>query len=92
MVRHPQFVWFLGHAMTVWGLPLFVLFGSTSAYYRALIGAMLAYGVVLYRQYSPYVKTLGMSALGTKVAGDLNAHYFILALFFYLSSYPCLGM
>ncbi|KAJ3374337.1 hypothetical protein GGF31_007857 [Allomyces arbusculus] len=87
--KHPQFWWFSGHLLTVLGLPHHLLGGSPSAYLRALLGAQLAYGVVLYRQHHGTFKTRGAKAALAQMVSDLNAHYFGLALFFYLAAYPC---
>ncbi|KAI9187934.1 Transmembrane protein 33 [Blastocladiella emersonii ATCC 22665] len=89
VAKHPQFAWFVGHLLSVIGLPAAFLLRSTGAYYRALLGAMVAYGVVLYRQHAPTYRAAGIKAAAQRMATDLNAHYFILAFFFYLLASPC---
>ncbi|KAI9222595.1 hypothetical protein BC828DRAFT_345894 [Blastocladiella britannica] len=95
LAKHQQFPWFVGHVLTVLGLPLYVVLGSVGAYYRALLGAMVAYGVVLYRQHAPALRSGaagGWQAVMSRASVDLNTHYFGLAGFFWMSSYPCIAV
>ncbi|ORZ31756.1 hypothetical protein BCR44DRAFT_395162 [Catenaria anguillulae PL171] len=92
LAKHPQAAWAFGHLLTAIGLPLYMLFGSVGAYSRALLGAMLAYGVVLYRHYKPSVLQQGLAPTARRMLHDLNAHYFALALYFWMSGYPCVAL
>ncbi|CAO3682643.1 unnamed protein product [Rhizopus stolonifer] len=88
LVKTLQFAWFFGHVSTLFGTLLYVFsvltFNSSSSTYKyAYSGAMLSYGVVLYKSHGvpqpngEYIR---------KLLIDENAQYFVLALYWFISS------
>lgn len=87
-----QFAWFLGHILLFFGLPSLIFTHNSSAYYRALFGSMMSYGVVLWRGYESTAKTNGIKQTLMKMARDVNAQYFVLSFIFWTMSNPCLAV
>ncbi|KAG1504428.1 hypothetical protein G6F46_000780 [Rhizopus delemar] len=88
LIKSLQFAWFFGHVSTIFGTLLYAFsvltFNSNNTAYKyAYFGAILSYGVVLYKSHgvpqpsSDYMRKLVM---------DENAQYFILALYWFVSS------
>ncbi|OZJ04835.1 hypothetical protein BZG36_02324 [Bifiguratus adelaidae] len=90
-VKHPQFLWFIGHVMTLVGSILFwisaISFKSTRySYIAAFLGACISYGVVVYKSFG--IPQLNM-AFAQRLVADENFQYLLLA-FFWLTSKPIL--
>ncbi|RKP35399.1 hypothetical protein BJ085DRAFT_21171, partial [Dimargaris cristalligena] len=82
-----EFVWWIGHVIVVifaslYFIRLFLTFTSVpSLYYRAYLGALLSYIVVIYKSHGkPQFNTEFLQRIG----GDENVQYFFLALTWYL--------
>ncbi|KAJ3372475.1 hypothetical protein GGF31_001916 [Allomyces arbusculus] len=89
-MRRPQFVWYCGHVLTVVGFLLhLVLKGNKPMFIIGLLGALVSYLVVMYRQHQPQYRKRGFRATVRALAADMNAHYVWLALFFMVSGAPC---
>ncbi|GAB5589802.1 Transmembrane nucleoporin [Umbelopsis nana] len=85
LVKNPQFAWFLGHVAVLAGtlfyfLSLVTFKSNPRAYSTAYLGALVSYGVVVY-------KSLGIpranAAYLQKLMLDENFQYFMLAFYWY---------
>ncbi|KAI7869178.1 hypothetical protein BDF14DRAFT_1723342 [Spinellus fusiger] len=88
MVKNLQFLWFVGHVFTLFGAFSYVLstltFGSsTKGYTAAYIGALISYGVVIYKSHGIPQPSI---AFAQKLAMDENAQYLLLSLYWLFSS------
>ncbi|KAG1460650.1 hypothetical protein G6F46_002839 [Rhizopus delemar] len=88
LVKTLQFAWFFGHVSTIFGtllyaLSIFTFNSNTLLYKQAYFGAMLSYGVVLYKSHGiPQAS----SAYMRKLVMDENAQYFLLAVYWFISN------
>ncbi|KAI8986010.1 hypothetical protein BDB01DRAFT_834788 [Pilobolus umbonatus] len=88
LVKTLQFVWFSGHILTLLGSILYLLtvllFRSNTLLYKvAYLGAILSYGVVIYKTHG-YPQANPNYA--RKLLMDENAQYLLLAVFWFFSS------
>lgn len=90
LVRHPQFVWWIGHVVQVVASLRYLLSrvafrsgGSGIWYYRlALLGAILTYSIVIWKTFSRAPRDM---SLFQRMWADENVQYFQLALFLFVS-------
>ncbi|KAI9249188.1 hypothetical protein BDA99DRAFT_590232 [Phascolomyces articulosus] len=87
LVQTLQFAWFFGHVLTLLGSALHLLSlvtfrSATKPYTIAYVGALISYGVVIYKSH-------GKPQLNTRYAQrlvmDENVQYLLLALYWFLS-------
>lgn len=86
LVQEKQFYWWLGHVCVVMnGIIYFssvLSFYSNTMYYkRAYMGALLSHAIVIYNSLKSVHKNIG-----THLLCDENAHYFVMALYWYSAS------
>ncbi|KAG0368358.1 hypothetical protein BC939DRAFT_444487 [Gamsiella multidivaricata] len=90
LVKGPQFVWWLGHLTvlicTVFYLPYWLTFNYKAGshwYSRAFLGAILSYGVVVYKSF-PKFKLEAQFLQSVFV--EENVQYFLMAIFWWRST------
>ncbi|KAI9473595.1 MAG: hypothetical protein EXX96DRAFT_487981 [Benjaminiella poitrasii] len=88
LVKTLQFAWFSGHVLTLLGSFLYaftlILFRTNPSYYKtAYFGALLSYGVVIYKSHG---KPRPNAEYARKLVMDENAQYLLLAFFWFFSS------
>ncbi|KAL0094004.1 hypothetical protein F4703DRAFT_1833332 [Phycomyces blakesleeanus] len=88
MAKNLQFLWFTGHLLTLFSALLYVISlvtfsSSTKGYTMAYIGAIISYGVVIYKSHG--IPQLN-APFAQKLAMDENAQYLLLALYWMFSS------
>ncbi|CAG8745508.1 23322_t:CDS:2 [Cetraspora pellucida] len=90
LVRHPQFIWWCGHCV-VFFCSLFHLYywltfraaEGASYYYTAYLGAMLSYGVVIYKSFGTPAPTWEYFQ---KINRDENVFYLVLACVWFMNA------
>ncbi|KAG1089984.1 hypothetical protein G6F42_019823 [Rhizopus arrhizus] len=88
LVKTLQFAWFSGHVLTLLGTVLYAitvaLFRANTYFYKlAYFGALLSYGVVIYKSHG---KPQPNANYARKLVMDENAQYLLLALFWFFSA------
>ncbi|KAF9960224.1 hypothetical protein BGZ72_007615 [Mortierella alpina] len=90
LVKGPQFVWWLGHVTllicTAFYLPYWLTFNSKAGahwYTRAFLGALVSYGVVVYKSF-PHIKLEAQFLQSVLV--EENVQYFLMAIFWWRST------
>ncbi|KAI7900636.1 uncharacterized protein BX663DRAFT_517094 [Cokeromyces recurvatus] len=88
LVKTLQFVWFSGHVLTILGSFLYaltlILFRANRYYYKmAYFGALLSYGVVIYKSHG---KPRPNAEYARKLVMDENAQYLLLAFFWFFTN------
>jgi hypothetical protein len=88
LVKHPQFTWWCGHCIVLFCTTIYFWHWCTLSwseginyYYAAYLGAMLSYGVVVYKSFgSPQLNWEYLE----KVNKDENVFYLALALMWFM--------
>ncbi|KAG0278113.1 hypothetical protein BGZ95_004708 [Linnemannia exigua] len=90
LVKGPQFVWWLGHLTmllcTAFYIPYWATFNSKAGahwYSRAFLGAVVSYGVVVYKSF-PQIKFEAQFLQSMLV--EENVQYFLMAIFWWRST------
>ncbi|GAA5804498.1 hypothetical protein EDC94DRAFT_624434 [Helicostylum pulchrum] len=88
LVQTLQFAWFTGHVLTLLGTLTYLLtvalFRSNTLLYKtAYFGALLSYGVVIYKSHG---RPQPNAEYARKLVMDENAQYLLLAFFWFFSS------
>ncbi|KAI9014880.1 hypothetical protein BC832DRAFT_173709 [Gaertneriomyces semiglobifer] len=87
LVLSAQFVWFVGHLVTVISALLYIFTGRSSAraqwyYAKAYLGTLISYGIIMYKGHGmPQFN----AAFLQRLLRDENTQYLMLALFWYFS-------
>ncbi|KAI8393954.1 uncharacterized protein BYT42DRAFT_552844 [Radiomyces spectabilis] len=88
IAKTQQFAWFIGHALTLLGslfhfISIFTLGSGIKAYKIAYAGALLSYGVVIYKSHgAPQFN----AAYAQRLVMDENMQYLLLALYWFVNS------
>ncbi|CAB4376092.1 unnamed protein product [Rhizophagus irregularis] len=90
LVKHPQFTWWCGHCIVLFCTTIYFWYWITLSwpeginyYYTAYLGAMLSYGVVVYKSFgSPQLNWEYFQ----KINKDENVFYLTLALMWFMST------
>uniref|UniRef100_A0A1D1XK92 Tetra-spanning protein 1 n=1 Tax=Anthurium amnicola TaxID=1678845 RepID=A0A1D1XK92_9ARAE len=90
LVKHPQFTWWCGHCIVLFCTTIYFWYWITlswsegiSYYYTAYLGAMLSYGVVVYKSFgSPQLNWEYLQ----RIKNDENVFYLALALMWFMST------
>lgn len=90
LVKHPQFTWWCGHCIVLFCTTIYFWYWITLSwseginyYYTAYLGAMLSYGVVVYKSFgSPQLSWEYFQ----KINKDENVFYLMLALMWFMST------
>ncbi|KAG4304793.1 hypothetical protein PORY_001846 [Pneumocystis oryctolagi] len=93
LIKHPQFVWFIGHTAILFFSIRYLLFYVTFSsvhhlfcYRAAFMGAILTYGIVVYKTYA---KTYSQEKINFNVLMriwmDENVQYLFLAILWFVS-------
>ncbi|KAF9947207.1 hypothetical protein BGZ65_009015 [Modicella reniformis] len=90
LVKGPQFVWWLGHVTMLVCAALYFLYWITFNYgagahwfSRAFLGAIVSYGVVIYKSFPNIQFT---PEFFRKILADENVQYFLMAIFWWRST------
>ncbi|CAG8574321.1 11155_t:CDS:2 [Dentiscutata heterogama] len=90
LVQHPQFTWWCGHCIVFFCFVIHLYYWITfrasegaSFYYTAYLGAMLSYGVVIYKSFGTPAPTWEYFQ---KVNRDENVFYLVLACVWFMNA------
>ncbi|CAG8668107.1 17807_t:CDS:2 [Dentiscutata erythropus] len=90
LVQHPQFTWWCGHCIVFFCFIIHLFYWITfrasegaSFYYTAYLGAMLSYGVVIYKSFGTPAPTWEYFQ---KINRDENVFYLVLACVWFMNA------
>ncbi|KAF0466648.1 endoplasmic reticulum protein [Gigaspora margarita] len=90
LIQHPQFIWWCGHCLVFTCFAIHLSYWITfranegaSYYYTAYLGAMLSYGVVIYKSFGTPAPTWEYFQ---KINRDENVFYLVLACVWFMNA------